>query len=115
MVVLVVPAMGQVVTPVAATAANNTERHTLLIVVCVLLLALGPPNNFVFQGTTCTKSAPTLVLSTKFSIQIASSIHPVPVLNQSTPYAKSLSNLLKILTIYGLDPPLLSYLCTICL
>ena len=106
---------GPLVTRVAATAANNTERHTLLIVVCVLLLAFGPPNNSAFQGTTCTKSAPTLALSTKFPFELLHQSTPSPVLNQSTPYAKRLSNLLKILTIYGLDPPLLSYLCTICL
>ena len=99
-----------VATRVAATANNNTKR--------VLLYPVYVPRWYVYafwysmRFTTYALQAmprlrklhPPIGSSKQILIQIASSNLPIPHPNQSIPYANLDSNLLKILTIYGLDP-----------
>jgi len=85
-------------------------------VVCVLILAFNVPHNLYITGHALfTKIATHIILFKQILIQIASSKLSAPHPLQSIPYANLYSNLLKILTIYGLDPLLLPRMCTICL
>jgi hypothetical protein len=87
------------VTLAVATAVANT-KHISPRALCITV------------AMACYARAPTVVASNKLCFLN----HPHPtILNQSMSYANRLSNLLKTLTIYGLDPLLLPRLCTICL
>ena len=100
-----------VATRVAATAVNNNTKRVSPYPVYVsrwYVYAFWQSMRF----TTYTLQAmprlrklhPPIGSSKQILIQIASSNLPIPHPNQSIPYANLDSNLLKILTIYGLDP-----------